>query len=68
MTDKTADFTERTLDSKTVYRGRLLQVLEDEVQLPGGKAARREYIRHPGAVAMIPLLDDGTVILVWQYR
>ena len=68
MTAKTSDFTEHTLDSKTVYRGRILQVLEDEVRLPDGKAARREYVRHPGAVAMIPLLDDGSVILVWQYR
>ena len=68
MTDKTSDFTERTLESKTVYRGRLLQALEDEVQLPDGRTARREYVRHPGAVAMIPLLDDETVILVWQYR
>jgi ADP-ribose pyrophosphatase len=68
MTDKPPDFTERTLESKTVYRGRLLQVLEDEVQMPDGRTARREYLRHPGAVAMIPLLDDETVILVWQYR
>jgi ADP-ribose pyrophosphatase len=68
MTDKTPDFTERTLDSKTVYRGRLLQVLEDEVRMPDGKTGRRECVRHPGAVAMIPLLDDETVILVWQFR
>ena len=39
--------------------GGLLHVLEDEVRLPDGKTARREYIRHPGAVVMIPLLDDG---------
>lgn len=68
MADKTPDFTEHTLASKTVYRGRLLQVLEDEVRLPDGKTARREYIRHPGAAAMVPLLDDETVILIWQYR
>jgi ADP-ribose pyrophosphatase len=68
MTDKTSDFTERTLASKTVYQGRLLQVLEDEVQLPDGKTARREYVRHPGAVAMVPMLDEETVVLVWQFR
>ena len=68
MTDNAADFTEHTLDSKTVYHGRLLHVLEDEVRMPDGKSARREYIRHPGAVAMIPFLDRETVVLVRQYR
>lgn len=68
MTDKRCDFTERTISSKTVYRGRLLHVLEDTVQLPDGKTAVREYIRHPGAVMMVPLLDERTVILVRQFR
>ena len=68
MTDKGSDFTERTISSKTVYRGRLLHVLEDTVQLPDGKTAVREYIKHPGAVMMVPLLDDRTVILVRQFR
>ena len=68
MSDSEADFTEHTFDSKTVYRGRLLHVLEDEVRMPDGKSARREYIRHPGAVAMIPMLDAETVVLVRQYR
>ena len=68
MADKITDFTERTLESKTVYRGRLLQVLEDRVRMPDGKTAQREYVRHPGAVVMIPLLDPETVILVRQFR
>jgi ADP-ribose pyrophosphatase len=68
MTDKTTDFTEHKLDSKTVYRGRLLHVLEDRVRLPDARDARREYIRHPGAVLMLPMLDAETVILVRQYR
>ncbi len=68
MSDNESDFTEHTLDSKTVYRGRLLHVLEDEVRMPDGKSARREYIRHPGAVAMVPMLDRETVVLVRQYR
>ena len=68
MSDKLPDFTEHTLASKVVYQGRLLRVLEDEVRMPDGASARREYIRHPGAVAMIPMLDEETVILVWQYR
>jgi ADP-ribose pyrophosphatase len=68
MSDSETDFTEHTLSSKTVYRGRLLHVLEDEVRMPDGRSGRREYIRHPGAVAMIPMLDAGTVLLVRQYR
>src|SRR6185436_11741098 len=68
MSDSESDFTEHTVDSKTVYRGRLLHVLEDEVRMPDGRPGRREYIRHPGAVAMIPLLDGETVVLVRQYR
>ena len=68
MTDKRSDFTEHAVSSKTVYRGRLLHVLEDTVRLPDGRTTVREYIRHPGAVMMVPLLDDRTVILVRQFR
>jgi ADP-ribose pyrophosphatase len=68
MTRPNEDFTEETLSSRTVYRGRLLHVLEDEVRLPDGASARREYIRHPGAVMIIPVLDAETVVLVRQFR
>jgi ADP-ribose pyrophosphatase len=62
------DFTEHTLSSKTVYQGVFLRVLEDEVRLPDGKIARREFIRHPGAVMFMPFLDRDTVVLVRQFR
>jgi ADP-ribose pyrophosphatase len=62
------DFTERKLRSRTVYRGRLLHVLEDKVRLADGRVARREYVRHPGAVMIVPFLDARTVVLVRQYR
>jgi ADP-ribose pyrophosphatase len=62
------DFTEHCIASKTVYRGRLLHVLEDEVRLPDGRNARREYIQHPGAAMMVPFLDAETVILIRQFR
>ncbi|HEY7658807.1 MAG TPA: NUDIX hydrolase [Burkholderiales bacterium] len=68
MASKKSDFTERRLRSRTVYRGRLLYVLEDEVRVADGRFARREYVRHPGAVAMVPFLDSTTVVLVRQYR
>ena len=62
------NFAERKLRSRTVYRGKLLHVLEDEVRLADGRGARREYIRHPGAVMIVPFLDSRTVVLVRQYR
>ena len=68
MSRKEPDFTEATLSSKTVYRGKLLHVLEDEVRLPDGGAARREYIRHPGAAVMVPMPDPQSVVLVRQFR
>jgi len=68
MTDKPADFTETQVSSKTVYQGKLLHVLEDDVRLPDGGRARREYIRHPGAAMILPLLEPEVVVLVRQFR
>jgi ADP-ribose pyrophosphatase len=62
------DFTETPVSSKTVYRGKLLHVLEDEVRLCDGAPARREYIKHPGAAAIVPMPDPGSVVLVRQFR
>ena len=62
------DFTEIRLTTKLVYDGQLLKVREDTVLRPDGKTARREWIQHPGAVIMIPLLDGRTVLLERQYR
>ena len=62
------DLTEHTLSSKTVYRGRLLDVREDEVRLPDGSTSRREYIVHPGAAVMLAMPDDRSVIIERQYR
>lgn len=60
--------TEIQLASRTAYQGRLLHVLEDQVELPDGRQATREYIVHPGAVVVIPLLDNGEVVMERQYR
>jgi ADP-ribose pyrophosphatase len=62
------DLTETQLSSHTVYHGGLLHVNEDRVKLPDGRQATREYIVHPGAVAVIPLLDGGHVVLERQFR
>ena len=59
---------EKTLSSKQVYKGRFLKVEQDQVQAPDGKIYVREYIMHPGAAMMIPLLENGNVVMVHQYR
>jgi ADP-ribose pyrophosphatase len=62
------DLTERFVSGGLVYDGGLLKVHRDEVALPDGSQAWREYIRHPGAVAIVPLFDDGKVLLARQFR
>lgn len=59
---------ERRTGGRTLLSDGFLQVHCDEVQLPDGSHATREYIQHPGAVAVIPLLDDGRLVLVRQFR
>lgn len=56
------------LSSTTAYRGHLFDVELDELQMPNGVIARREIIRHPGAVCMVPLDAEGSIVLVTQYR
>ena len=51
-----------------LYNGKLFDVVLEKVTLPNGVIKDREIVRHPGAAAMVPLLDDGKVILVRQYR
>jgi ADP-ribose pyrophosphatase len=62
------DLSETQISSRSVYRGGLLHVKEDRVELPDGRQATREYIVHPGAVAVIPLLDNGEVVMERQFR
>jgi ADP-ribose pyrophosphatase len=66
--DDDAHLVERGLASVPLLAGNFLQVRRDVVALPDGGRAEREYVRHPGAVAVVPLLDDGRVLLERQYR
>ena len=52
----------------SVYRGKFLDVRRDTVRQPDGHEATREYIVHPGAVVVIPLFDDGRLLLERQFR
>lgn len=63
-----AHLVERRIDGTTLLSGGFLEVRRDNVLLPDGSKATREYVQHPGAVAIIPVLDDGRLVLVRQYR
>lgn len=59
---------EKTLSSKEIYKGKIIQLSLEEVQLPNGKTSEREIVKHPGAVAIIALTADKKLVLVRQYR
>lgn len=59
---------EKILSSENVFNGKVLNIRVDQVELPDGMLSMREVIVHPGAVAVIPITDDGKVIFVRQWR
>lgn len=63
-----AHLREHRLDGRVLAKGSFLEVRRDDVRLPDGAAATREYVVHPGAVAIVPLLDDGRLVLERQFR
>ncbi|THJ21100.1 MAG: NUDIX hydrolase [Nitrospira sp. CG24E] len=54
--------------SKSIYTGRVITLNVDTVTLPNGFTVDLEVVRHPGAAAVVPLKDDGTVVLIRQFR
>ncbi len=62
------DLTEETLESREAYKGCLLHVFSDRVRLPNGKESVREVIKHPGAVVIIGVLDNGKLLFERQFR
>lgn len=62
------DLIEEKLSSEDIFDGVLLHVKRDYVKLPNGNTAVREWIKHQGASAVIPVLPNGNIILVRQYR
>jgi ADP-ribose pyrophosphatase len=59
---------EKKISGEGVYDGIFLKMKRDTVSLPDGQYAVREYLEHPGAVAILAVLDDGRVLLERQYR
>jgi ADP-ribose pyrophosphatase len=59
---------ETRIDSESVYDGHFLKLQRDTVSLPDGSISKREYIKHPGAVVVLPVFDDGSILLERQFR
>lgn len=62
------DLKETRIDTALMYDGDFVQVRKDNVRLPDGKVSTREYITHPGAVAVLALLDNGNLVMERQFR
>jgi ADP-ribose pyrophosphatase len=62
------DLKETRIDGEVAYDGSFLKVTRDRIALPDGAQTHREFIRHPGAVVILPLFDDGSVLLERQFR
>ena len=59
---------EKTIKSETVYEGTFLTLKKDKIILPNGNTSNREWIKHPGAVCCVPILPNGKIVLIKQYR
>lgn len=59
---------EKTETSELIFDGKVVHLYRDTVELPGGKKSVREYVKHLGAVCIVPVTDEGEVILERQYR
>ena len=62
------NLSERRIATEEIYNGAVVHLVKDTVELPNGKTAYREIVRHNGAVCVLPITDDGEVICVRQYR
>ncbi len=61
-------YDEKTISSKSIYKGDIISLRVENVELPDGKYANREIVKHPGAVAIIPITSEGKIVLVKQFR
>jgi len=59
---------EQKISSKEIYDGVLLHIFSDEVRLPNGETSVREWIKHPGAAAVVPLFENGDLMMIKQFR
>ncbi|WP_338470162.1 NUDIX hydrolase [Niallia sp. XMNu-256] len=59
---------EKTLSTQQIFSGKIISLQVDDVELPNGKQAKREIVKHPGAVAIIAVTTENKFVLVEQYR
>lgn len=59
---------EKTIASKTIYEGKILQVILDDIELPDGQKSKREVVNHPGGVAVAALDENNNLLFVKQFR
>lgn len=62
------EFEEKTIARKNIFKGHVIEVVVDDVLLPDGKTATRELVLHNGAVGIIPITNEGKILLVKQFR
>lgn len=62
------DLTEKMVSSTEIYKGKIIDVFRDDILLPDGNPAKREYIRHIGAACVVPVTEKGEVVVVKQFR
>lgn len=61
-------YEEKTIQTKPIYDGKIISLQVDDVILPDGQEAKREIVKHPGAVAVLPITEDGKIVFVKQFR
>lgn len=59
---------ETVLSSETIYEGNIVKLVRNQIRLSTGRTTFRDIIEHPGSVGIVPLLDDGSIILINQFR
>ena len=59
---------EKTTKTTDIFKGKVIDLKVEEVELPNGKTSKREIVKHPGAVAILPITKEGKLVLVRQYR
>lgn len=62
------NYEEKTIQTTPIFEGKIISLQVDDVVLPDGNESKREIVKHPGAVALLPITDDGKIIVVKQYR
>jgi ADP-ribose pyrophosphatase len=62
------NLTEKTIQKEKIYSGKVIDLYVEEVELPNKKTSKREIVKHPGAVAVLAVTDEGKILMVEQFR